>query len=300
MIHNRRSTRLSISIPVFMSGVDAEGNEFRECVRTLIVNKHGGKIATPRHLALGTEVALENPALGVVAKACVAWLGEQHHEGQRHHVGLQLHEAQNVWGIEFPPEDWQSTIGEDEPAAGETLPGGESATPNPEAGMSSLAGEEIAIRLLQELQEAADAHAREFQERVKQLANRVGAELEIEWREQVAAAKEHEVGPLEEQIKILWESLRAAAAELQNLEAMMLELKGGAPAGIPSPARLNEAHHQLTALSNSVVERMNLAAETGLREYRSMLQKENQENAARLRQGAEQNSRLRPNPPTKP
>ena len=71
----RRSTRLSISIPVVISGVDADGNIFSENVRTLIVNKHGGKIATAHHLTMGTEVSIENRALGVVAKASVAWLG---------------------------------------------------------------------------------------------------------------------------------------------------------------------------------------------------------------------------------
>ena len=102
----RRSTRLSISIPIVISGVDALGQEFSESVRTLVVNKHGGKILTTRHLAMGTEVLIENRAVGAVAKAGVAWLSEKHSAGDLHHVGLQLLEAQNVWGIAFPPEDW--------------------------------------------------------------------------------------------------------------------------------------------------------------------------------------------------
>ena len=113
---DRRSTRLSISIPVVISGVDADGNSFSESVRTLIVNKHGAKIATTHHLAMGTEVPIENRALGAVAKASVAWLGGKHYPGDLHHVGLQLLEAQNVWGIAFPPDDWSLESREEAPA----------------------------------------------------------------------------------------------------------------------------------------------------------------------------------------
>jgi hypothetical protein len=106
----RRSTRLSISIPVVISGKDADGNSFSESVRTLVVNKHGGKIATTYRLALGTEVSILNPALGVKAKASVVWLGEMTGPGDLHHVALQLVEAQNIWGIAFPPDDWSSEL----------------------------------------------------------------------------------------------------------------------------------------------------------------------------------------------
>ena len=52
---------------------------------------------------------------------------------------------------------------------------------------------------------------------------------------------------------------------------------------------LQEARRQLAALSNSIVESMNRAAEAGLLEYRNLLEKENQESAARRRSEAEQN-----------
>lgn len=106
----RRSKRLSISIPVVISGVDADGNTFSESVRTLVVNNHGGKIATTYHLAMGTEVSILNPALGGMAKASVVWLGEKPGPGDLHHVALQLLEPQNIWGIAFPPDDWSSEL----------------------------------------------------------------------------------------------------------------------------------------------------------------------------------------------
>ncbi len=289
---NRRSTRLSISIPIIISGVDADGNPFSESVRTLIVNKHGGKIMTARHLARGTEVVIENRPLGVVAKASVAWLNEKHREGNLHLVGLQLLEAQDIWGIAFPPDDWRSEIIDEESAAPAPLTAGRSAD-GPAPRVSSLAGEEITIQLLKEMQESADGHARDFENRVKELVHRLGLELEIDLRERASLAKQHEVGALEEQVKALRESLRAAREEMAKLEAGIQELKSHLPvaAGSPSPAPLHDAQRQLAALANSVVESMNRAAEAGLREYQNLLQEENRESAAR--QGRDAG----PNPP---
>jgi hypothetical protein len=104
--------RLSISIPVVISGVDAEGNRFNQNARTVVVNKHGGKIATTHHLALGTEVLIENPALHAEAKAKVVWRDDRQSSDDLQYVALQLLEAQNIWGIAFPPDDWSTGLGE--------------------------------------------------------------------------------------------------------------------------------------------------------------------------------------------
>ena len=100
----RRSTRVTISIPIVISGVDVGGSNFSESVHTQVVNEHGGKIATTHHLAMGTEVLVENRAMGVVAKARVVWLGEKDAAGDLHAVGLDLLEPQNFWGMTFPPD----------------------------------------------------------------------------------------------------------------------------------------------------------------------------------------------------
>ena len=100
---NRRTTRLSISIPVMISGMDAEGNKFSESVRTLIINKHGGKIATTQRLAMGAEVLIENRALGVVAKASVVWLGEKRYPGDLNHVGLAIGGSAECLGNRLSP-----------------------------------------------------------------------------------------------------------------------------------------------------------------------------------------------------
>jgi len=102
----RRSTRVTMSIHIFISGVDTDGNNFSESVHPQVVNQHGGKIATTHHLAMGTEVLIENRFRGVMAKARVVWWGDEDDARSLHSVGLELLEPQNVWGMTFPPDNW--------------------------------------------------------------------------------------------------------------------------------------------------------------------------------------------------
>lgn len=287
---NRRSTRLSISIPVIITGVDAEGNKFSEGVRTLIVNKHGGKVATTQHLAMGTEILIENLALGAVGKANVVWRGEKEYPGGIHHIGLQMIEAQNVWGIEFPPDDWASDLQEEPSIAPDAQPAAQSAgAESGEAQAPSMAGDETTLKLLQELRESADAHAHEFQDRLKELIHRLGLEMEFDLRERAAYAKVYEMGVLQQEIKALRDIVLAAREEIGRLDAKVEELQCGFEAASSSapPPPLQEAQRQFTALLNSVVESMNRSAEAGLTEYRNLLKKENQEAAGPLRLAAE-------------
>jgi hypothetical protein len=294
---NRRSTRLSLAIPIIISGKDTDQNEFKEETRTLVVNKHGAKIVTAHQLAMGMEILIENPALGTAAKATVAWVGPEYRPGELHQVGLQLFEARNIWGIEFRPDDWSH---EEAQPAGATPPSGPAHAPSdvagalvPETVRQSLAdqlravAEEIATRFLQELQGTAEAQAREFQERLGKLSQRIGMQLEVDLHERAAAAKEQEVGAIVQQIHLVGERLNAAKEEVGKLDTQTQELQRNLqPVVERAPlisSQMQEARRQLVALTNSVVESMNRAAEAGLKEYRSLLQKELQQHVARLR-----------------
>jgi hypothetical protein len=268
--------------------MDADGHAYSENVRTVIINKHGGKIATTRHLTMGTEILIENHAMGLAAKASVAWLGEKPSAGDLHHVGLQLLEAQNIWGIAFPPDDWVAEVGGEELAKPRPVPTpGHANTTGGGSPAPSLASDEISNRVMHELQAVADACALDFQDRLKQLTQQLGMELEFDLRARAFIARDREVGGMDEQIRILQQSLSAAREEIGKLEARVRDLKSALHTtpkdARPIPAK--EAHRQLTDLSNSIVESMNRAAEEGLREYRNLLQKENQESVAKLRAG---------------
>jgi len=314
---NRRSTRLSLSIPIVISGKDIDQNEFKENTRTLVVNKHGAKIVTGHQLAMGTEIAIENPALKTAAKATVAWVGPEYGSGELHQVGLQLFEARNVWGIEFRPDDWASEVGEGEaqdtgvpsPAGAAHAAGDSGEALVPDSARETLASqlaaiaEGIATRFVQQLQGTAEAEAREFQERLGKLSQRIGMQLEIDLHERAAAAKEQEIGAIDQQVQLVGERLSAAKDEVGKLEAQIQELQRGlqpVAASAPTlPSQVQEARRQLVTLANSVLESMNRAAEAGLKEYRSLLQKEAQEYAARLQPTAPGNPRAPVGQPAK-
>ena len=102
----RRSSRLSIIVPVTLHGRDAAGQEFKENTWTISVNKHGGRIATFHPMALGDEVVIENPLMGRSARARVNRVCEKHFAEDPFEVCVELLEPQNVWGVKLPPEDW--------------------------------------------------------------------------------------------------------------------------------------------------------------------------------------------------
>ncbi len=283
---DRQSTRLSIAIPVIISGVDADGQNYSESVRTVIINKHGGKIATTRHLALGSEVLIENQARALRAKASVVWLGEKLSEGNLQHVALQLVEAQNIWGIIFPPDDWVAEQGEElRPVPLPAAPSADAKTAVTESPKPLLPPAEISNQVVRELQQAADNCARDFQDRLKQLTQQLGMEMEFELRACAFIARDREVGGMGEQLRILQESLNTTREEVGKLEARVRELRNGLQTKTKTAHSTTpeETQRQLAALSNSILESMNRAAEDGLREYRRLLQTESNESAAKLR-----------------
>jgi hypothetical protein len=102
----RRSSRLSMIVPITVKGRSADGKEFRENTWTIVVNKHGAKLATFHSVAPGDHVWIENPILGQVAEARVIRVGEKRFPEDPYEIGVELLKAQNLWGVKFPPEDW--------------------------------------------------------------------------------------------------------------------------------------------------------------------------------------------------
>ncbi|MFZ0796577.1 MAG: hypothetical protein WAM98_02230 [Terriglobales bacterium] len=102
----RRSTRLSLEVPVLVTSLNPE-LPFSAAGNTTLVNAHGCGLILSRPLAQGVEVQLEI----VSAKRCTtarvvevvplggdpaAWL-----------IGLELGVPGNFWGIEYAPSDWK-------------------------------------------------------------------------------------------------------------------------------------------------------------------------------------------------
>jgi len=104
----RRSKRVNLAIPIILRGTDDSGNEFQESTRTTVVSKHGAKIRTSQTLGLGATVTIENRSLGLAANATVVSVSKRQSPTDQAEIGVQLTQAGNVWGIIFPPDDWQA------------------------------------------------------------------------------------------------------------------------------------------------------------------------------------------------
>jgi hypothetical protein len=104
--NRRRSTRVLVRIPLKLTGSDGNGNSFEMSAETLMVNKHGARVRTPLPLTLGMELVVAVPASGRSQAAHVVW---QHEDGLNQY-GLALTSPENLWGITFPPEDWEAEV----------------------------------------------------------------------------------------------------------------------------------------------------------------------------------------------
>ena len=245
-----------------LTGKDASGKAFKENTRTVIVNKHGAKILTTHQLGLGGELTVENRSLGQVARANVVWLGEKRGPKDPYEFGIQLIEAQNIWGIEFPPDDWQ----EGQPLSSATQPWEKpapagpkaaepprpaKAAPKPEAPPppprvneipkaappAPLPGrplpaqppaevtEEALARFNSQLEEVSNAQAKQFEQRLANLIRQIGQQTQASVQDSANAAQEKIAATLEEQVTALGARLEKARGELESLLAKLEEVQ---------------------------------------------------------------------------
>ena len=100
----RRSTRLSLQIPVVITCLDLS-LDFREECNTVVVNAHGCGVIVHERLKNETPVTVKLVSNGrskngriVLAISVIdnaSWL-----------LGLDFDSPENFWGIETPPPDW--------------------------------------------------------------------------------------------------------------------------------------------------------------------------------------------------
>lgn len=279
---NRRSTRLSLSLPIVIHGKDFQQNTFRESSHTLIVNQHGAKILTAQQLVVGAEVLVENPTLGSVAKANIVWVSPKRNPSGLFEVGIQLLESQNIWGLEFPPEDWTPAgKAQEAPAAKAT------AAPRPapakskpaQAPSGATSSEQIATQFLQELHETTDAHARKFQERLDQVVQRIGRQWEMDLRERAGAAKEQELAAIEQQVLVTSEQLSTLKAELEDLNVRLGESQRSILAAQESVPLLLTSEHIQEKIQEAALPALHRIAEGGIASGRERFQAQVQEDA---------------------
>jgi len=124
----RRSSRITISIPVEVLGQSSDGQEIRAAATTKYVNRHGALLLADRAFPLDAEVTVRLPHLEREQRCKVVWVSTERDANGRSGVGIQLERSENFWGVQFPPDDWVASP--QAPLAGElsgpTLPANES------------------------------------------------------------------------------------------------------------------------------------------------------------------------------
>ena len=255
----RRSTRLAIAIPIAISGKDTGGHTFKENSRTVVINKHGAKILTFHQLGMGAEITIENRALGRAARAAVVWIGDRPSSKDAMEVGIQLINAENIWGIEFPPDDWQEgppagTVGQKvEPPPPPPPPPPPAATPPatlrsgaykaPEVpkpvvppvvtlptpsvspGFLDTAAQASLARFTQQIEETLNARFRQFEQRLTSLSQQIGFQTQAALQDAANGQEEKTAQALEQQWGSLEQHLHAARAELEALLNRLQELQ---------------------------------------------------------------------------
>jgi hypothetical protein len=260
----RRSTRLPISIPITISGRDASGEAFRENVRTLVINTHGARIGTYHQLSLGAEILIENPALVRSVKTSVVWLGKKPAAHEPYEVGLQLFEAENIWGIEFPPDDWQA-----ESPAGAAVP--ETAKAAPPAGGKPAPGRaaapavakpaevgppeqaevptEAALRRFNQLAtEAAERHSVLFGEKLTKVMSQVGLQTQTRLQDEARQLQEKTLRSMEQEVNARATRLQSTYGKVEALLSKSYEVEKS------SRAHLEKTQEKLKEASRQAVE----------------------------------------------
>ena len=105
--NRRRTSRVRHRTRIVLSGKDAAGFSFAEETETITVSKHGAALRTAYHLTLGQEVSIRTKAKDRSGQFQVVWIGEVGTPAEGR-IGVEWLEARHFWGVEFPPEDWQS------------------------------------------------------------------------------------------------------------------------------------------------------------------------------------------------
>src|SRR5271157_3989 len=277
----RRSSRLSLALPIVIHGKDAYQKAFRESTHTLIINRHGAKFLTSQQLVVGADILVENPTLGSVAKAKVVWVSGKSKPDGSQEAGVQLVESQNIWGLEFPPDNWApkgkdpGAPAKEAPAPRPTLTESTSAQMAP----STRTSEEIATQVLQELHETANAHARQFRARLDQVVQQVARELELDLRARASAAKESELAAIEQLILASDEHLSVMKAEMGELDARNAasqENLGATLESIPLPLTTEQIQEKIEAEALPV---LHLIIESGIGAARERFQAQTQADA---------------------
>jgi hypothetical protein len=98
-IHLRKSSRVSIDVPVRVRTLSADGGELEEATRIVTLSKHGACVLVSRPMAVGSKLLVETSG-GHEFRTSVVWVGVDSSRGSQ--VGVQCRGLAQSLGFYFP------------------------------------------------------------------------------------------------------------------------------------------------------------------------------------------------------
>ncbi|MFB3922850.1 MAG: PilZ domain-containing protein [Terriglobia bacterium] len=107
----RRSDRISVQLPIIISGTDVMGKDFVEAARTVLIARYGAKILCQRKLSPQLEIVIH--CLMTSEDAHCRVVGQVREGSEGIYYGVEIADQDvDLWGVEFPPiELSESAIG---------------------------------------------------------------------------------------------------------------------------------------------------------------------------------------------
>jgi hypothetical protein len=106
-VRARRATRVVVRLLVRISVVDPAGVTELVTGRSVAVNKYGCKIESKKCLRLNQVADVTVFATGKKGRGKVVWADSHLNKDGNYEFAVQFDEPCNLWGVEFPPEDWE-------------------------------------------------------------------------------------------------------------------------------------------------------------------------------------------------
>jgi hypothetical protein len=101
----RRSMRVLLSVPIYVTGKDKDDKRFEEDTRTLVVNAHGALISLAAKVIAGQQINVNNQATKKSMNCRVVYVGNP--AAGKMQMGIEFTEPfPSFWQIDFPPDDW--------------------------------------------------------------------------------------------------------------------------------------------------------------------------------------------------
>ena len=101
----RRSLRIVMRVPLYVSPINAPATEEWEPVETLVISLHGGMIRSRKRFPIGTTLDIRMQNEQRFTRGRVVWTAAGT-RGLAFEIGFEILEPPGFWDIKFPEDRW--------------------------------------------------------------------------------------------------------------------------------------------------------------------------------------------------